>query len=465
MKKQVIILVAVVVNFCSAIIVAAATLPQAELRLVIYNNNFAVVRQRREFTFQDGLNSLKLTDIASAIDPTSVTFQSLSAPAAVSVIEQNYEYDLINTTNLLKRYIDKNIRLTIKGSGADVARELIGTLSALTQEDLILHTKSSGIEVIDRASVETISLKELPAGLVTKPTLIWLINAKKSGKQLCAVTYTTEQINWTADYSALLDADESRIDLSCWVSIDNKSGADYKDAAIKLIAGDVRRVTEPIRPLRGRGAMKMAEAMEAGFREKPFAEYHVYTLGRESTIKNNQLKQIELMASATGVPVKKLYIYDRQQSRDKVQTKFEFRNTEKNRLGIALPKGKVRLFKKDLTDGMLEFLGEDMIDHTAKGEKLSLYMGDAFDVTAEYTLVDSKRARRMRSEKHKIELRNSKQKAITVFVDEKFPAHVNWQIDESTHKHKKHDARTARFEVPLKADSTVVIQYAATQTW
>jgi hypothetical protein len=207
------------------------------------------------------------------------------------------------------------------------------------------------------------------------------------------------------------------------------------------------------------------DALGAGFEEKAFMEYHIYTLGRKSTINNNQVKQIELIAPAADVPVKKLYIYERQKNLKKVQVKIEFENEKQNQLGIALPKGKVRVFKKDPADGTLEFVGEDKIDHTPKDEKLSLYIGDAFDIVPEYTLTDSKHARRRRVESHKIELRNRKEEPVTVFVDEKFPAHVNWNIDNNNVKFKKHEAQTARFEVTVKAGSIRTVEYTATQTW
>ena len=207
------------------------------------------------------------------------------------------------------------------------------------------------------------------------------------------------------------------------------------------------------------------EARAPAFEEKAFMEYHMYTLGRKSTINNNQVKQIEFIEPASGVPVKKLYIYERTKQNNKIQIKLEIENTTENNLGIALPKGKVRVFKKDPADESLEFVGEDMIDHTPRKEKLSLYIGNAFDIVPEYTLVDSKRSRRMVREVHKIELRNRKDEAVTVFVDEKFGAWVNWTIDESTHKHEKRDARTARFKVRIAGDSVVTLRYTSTQKW
>jgi len=458
---------------CSAGFAGPQKKHEAGVALTVYNENFGVVRESRQMSFDKGLNTVRFTDVASAIDPTTVNFRCLSSPGAVSILEQNYEYDLVNQASLLKRYIDKNITVNIRGSGADVGTEITGQLLNYAGNNLAIKTNSGGIELVSDGSVEKISLKQLPEDLVTKPTLVWLASAEGKGEQLCQVAYTTEQINWSADYSAILSANETEIDFTGWVTIDNKSGASYKDATIKLIAGDVRRITEPEMPSYRMMLALEKEAAPPGFEEKPFMEYHLYTLGRKSTVNNNQVKQIEFITPALGVPVKKLYIYERGRQyiyrrggqSDKVQIKLEFENTKENKLGIALPKGRVRVFKKDPADDSLEFVGEDQIDHTPRKEKLSLYIGDAFDIVAEHTVVDSKRSRRRVVETHKIELRNRKEEAITVFVDEKFPAWVNWWIEGETHKYEKRDAHTARFEVKIAADSTETVQYTATQTW
>ncbi len=464
MKQQITVLITICLLASSSVFAGSAKKTDEGVALTIYNDNFAVVRESRQMEFEAGINTVKFSDVASAIDPTSVNFLCLSAPGDVSVLEQNYEYDLVSSAGLLKRYIDKDITVILKGSGADTGKQLNGQLLAALGSDLILKTPGGDIEILSKANVEEISLKELPDDLVTKPTLVWLANAKEKGKQLCQVTYTTEKIQWNADYSALLNADETKIDLTGWVTIDNKSGATYKDSTIKLIAGDVRRIAKPA-PLRRRMKYEMAVDAASAFEEKTFMEYHLYTLGRKSTINNNQVKQIEFIKPVLGVPTKKLYIYDRKQQKNKVQIKLEFENKKQSGLGIALPKGKIRVFKKDPTDDSLEFVGEDIIDHTAKNEKLLLYIGNAFDVVPEYTHVDSKHSRRMQRETHKIEIRNRKEGAVTVFVDEKFSSWRNWTIGESTHKYEKLDASTARFEIKIEADSAVTIQYTTTQTW
>ncbi|MBN1795561.1 MAG: DUF4139 domain-containing protein [Sedimentisphaerales bacterium] len=439
---------------------------QAEgVGLTIYNDNFGVVRQARQMNFDKGVNTMKFTDVASAIDPTSVNFKCLSSPGAISILEQNYEYDLVNSASLLKRYIDKKVTVVIGGGGADAAREIQGKLLAAVGSDYIVEI-NGGVEIVNRDSVEEIALAELPEGLVTRPTLMWLASAEKAGQQLCQVTYTTEQINWKADYTAILSDDEKTLDFSGWVTIDNKSGAAYKDAALKLIAGDVRRIRPPQPQVMYRALGAEMEA-KGGFEEKAFMEYHMYTLGRKSTINNNQVKQIEFIEPALGVAAKKIFVYDRQENAEKVQVEIEFENTEENKLGIALPKGKVRVFKKDPADENLEFVGEDMIDHTPRKEKLSLYIGNAFDIVPEYKLVKSEwgRSRRSRTETHQIELRNRKDEPVEVFVDEKFSKWVNWEVQEKSHEYENYDAYTARFKVKIPADSTEMITYTVKQWW
>ena len=442
--------------------------------LTIYNDNFAVVREARKMNFEKGQNTVRFTDVASAIDPTSVKFTCLSLPGAVSVLEQNYEYDLVNTDSLLKRYIDKQVVVAIRGGGSDTRKFVEGTLLAGVGGDLIVKSNAgNGLEVIERAGVEGISLKEMPEDLVTKPTLIWLTDAQKGGEQLCEVTYTTGAIGWKADYTAILNADDTALDFSGWVTIDNTSGAGYKDATLKLIAGDVRRIQPPMpMSMSGFGAVREMAAKAPAFEEKSFMEYHMYTLGRKSTINNNQVKQIEFIEPAEGVKAKKIYVYERSDywnprggdQNKKVMVKIEFENKKENKLGIALPKGKVRVFKKDPADNSLQFVGEDEIDHTPKDEKLSLYIGDAFDIVAEHTLVDNKEQLGKHRESHKIELRNRKNEEVTVLVDEKFARWVYWEVEKSTQEYEKKDAYTARFPVKVGANATVTLEYTVVWT-
>lgn len=465
MKTKLMLIWVSIFVLCGSLL-AETPKPVPGVGLTIYNDDFAVVKERRLMDFEKGTNKVRFTDVASAIDPTSVNFKCISNPDAVKILEQNYEFDLVNTASLLKRYIDRNVSISLKGSGADHGDVFNGILSASVGNDLILKTDSGRMVVINRDSVEKINLARMPEDLVTKPTLVWLASAQQKGSQLCQVTYTTNAIGWKADYSAVLNQNEDKLDLTGWVTVNNKSGGAYKNATIKLIAGDVRRLQQPS-PMPRRSMSKMYAApmeADAGFAEKPFMEYHLYTLGRKSTINNNQVKQIELIDPAQNVPVKKLFVYEWQKKSDKVQVKLEFENKKEYDLGIALPKGKVRVFKKDPADGTLEFVGEDLIDHTANKEKLSLYIGDAFDVVPEHKTKDTKRSRRKFTETHEIELRNRKNQPVTVYVDEKFPDHVNWQVSSDS-KYEKRDSRTARFQITVPADSTKTVEYTVVYTW
>jgi len=454
--------------------VCAAAQAAPEVAITIYNDNFAVVKERRDMTFEQGLNRMQFTGVAERIDPTSVNFLCVSAPEAVSILEQNYEYDLVNTDSLLKRYIDQPVTLLVKGSGSSGSSLLKGVLTAAIGGDLIVQDTGSGqLQIVSRASVERIELDKKPEDLLTRPTLVWLAKAEKAGNQLCQVTYTTEGIGWKADYSAVLNDKEDALDLSGWVTIDNQSGAAYTDATIKLIAGDVRREQPPAAPpmmVRGM-AMEMAAKADMGFEEKSFMEYHLYTLGRKSSIQNRQVKQIELIDTARNVPVDKQFVYEvsmnewRVQERSKVQVKLEFENKEEYHLGIALPKGKVRVFKKDPADDTLEFVGEDTIDHTARKEKLSLYIGDAFDIVPEQKIIDQRRGDRFLTFTRSVEIRNRKDAAVSVFVDEIVPRYVNWKIDKSSLPYEKKDAFTCRFKVDVAADTTATLTYTMTQTW
>ncbi|MFA5292464.1 MAG: DUF4139 domain-containing protein [Phycisphaerae bacterium] len=463
MKKLLSILAILLLSNC--LFAAKEPSESNSVAVTVYNNNFGVVKECRPIVFEKGLNTIKFTDVASSIDPASVSFQCLSSPGKIAILEQNYEYDLVGTSSLLQRYINKPVSIFVKGSGSDPGKKIIGTLLAARDNNLIMKDQEGYIQIISENSIENILLLHMPDDLVTKPTLVWLAQSEMSGKENCQVTYTTNDINWKADYSAILNADENAFDFSGWVTLDNKSGAAYKDAKIKLIAGDVRRITEPQPPEMMKYRALGMTASDQVFEEKAFMEYHLYTLGRTSTINNNQTKQIEFITPAENVPAKKIYLYERTKNDKKVQIKFEFENKKEFALGIALPKGKVRVFKKD-TDGALEFVGEDLIDHTPKNEKLSLYIGDAFDIAVEYKMLDSKVDRRSRWEKHSIELRNRKDSAVTVFVDEKFPSWVNWKIDEGTsHSYTKKDATTARFTVEIPADANATVEYSAMQNW
>jgi len=450
--------------------------------LTIYNQNFGVVREKRNVEVPDKVGKIQFTDVAAQIDGTSVQFKSLTDPGA-RVLEQNYEYDLVSADKLLQKYIDKQIGVLTKDGS-----RYSGTLQSFDAGQLVLRQadEKTPIVMIQRGdNVKDIQFGALPEGLITKPTLVWKLATEKVGRQLVEVAYQTAGINWQADYNAVLNPKDTQLDLGGWVTINNASGATYKNAKLKLIAGDVRRV-QPQQRL-GYAMKARAMAMEsdaAGFEEKAFFEYHLYTLGRPSTVADNQTKQIELLKAA-DVPVKKVFLYDgapqyrfygglqtdasygSQDFNKKVNVIIEVKNSKANHMGMALPKGKVRLYKRDNADAALEFIGEDQIDHTPKDETIKLHIGDAFDVVGERKRTDFKvdSSRYVITESFEVRVRNHKTEPVDVLVKETLYRWNNWEITDSSHKWTKFDSDTIHFPVTVAKDGEQVVTYTVRYTW
>lgn len=440
-----------------------------EVSLTIYNQNFALVRDLRFLQLKEGLNKVRFSDIASQIDATSVHFQSLTAPTECSILEQNFEYDLVNADKLLQKYIDKEIKILTQDNNF-----YQGFLSSYDSNQLVLvKDKEKGpVFMVNRENIRNLEFPQLPEGLITKPTLVWSLASAKSGQHLVELGYLTNGMNWHADYVAGVAKDDKNISLNAWVTIDNNSGVGYENAGLKLIAGDVHRVTE--QPAVERALMKAAVstlAAPAPFEEKSFFEYHLYTLQRKTDLKNNQTKQIALFA-APKVPVEKIYTYDgalyrwyyydnwqKQSCNKKVAVKLDFKNSEKNGLGIPLPKGKIRVYKAD-SDDTLQFIGEDQIDHTPQDEKISLSLGDAFDVVGERKITNHKMiTTNLYRDTYEITLRNHKKEPITVKVAEH--QWGDWNIIQASQKYEKKDAFTLEFNVPVAKDGETTITYTA----
>jgi hypothetical protein len=287
---------------------------------------------------------------------------------------------------------------------------------------------------------------------------VWETYSQAGGEQLCQVTYMTNGINWKADYVMVVAENDAQVDLTGWVTLDNQSGATYKDAKLKLIAGDVNRVQEEALPKMGALAMVAdAAAPEQGFEEKSFFEYHLYTLGRPTTIRQAQTKQVSLLA-ASGVPAKKVFVYNGSRMGKKVEVRMEFENSKENNMGMPLPKGKVRAFKAD-SDGSLEFVGEDSIDHTPKDEEIRILLGNAFDLVGERSQVDFKELtfKRVTEQTWEIKLRNHKEEPVTIKVVE--PVWGEWDVTQASHDHRKKDASTLEFDVEVPADGEAVVTY------
>ncbi len=445
---------------------------------------YALVRHDRTVKIKAGRSQLPFTDVAALIDPTTVTFASLTDPAT-RVLEQNFQFDLVSTQKLLLKYIDRQI--TVERPLGDETATITGTLLSAVDGIVLRGTDGSIYSLPNYSSVK---FPDLPGGLITRPTLIWDINSPTGGTHQARVSYQTGGITWWADYNLIFaegrDANTGVLDLSAWVSVVNQSGASYVDSKLKLIAGDVQRVTPDTRRIK-RQAMELAAASmrdEAGFEQKSFFEFHLYTLGRPTTLPNNSTKQIELFEQAKQIPAKKLLVYyglpqtfmstspyvDRDlgvQMNKKVDVYLEFKNDKQFGLGVPLPAGRLRVAQLDKADSSLEFIGEDVIDHTPKDEQVRVKLGSAFDVVGERRQVDfavDTKARWM-EEEIEIKLRNHKDQPVDVSVKENLYRWSNWKLLSQTHKYEKEDARTIYFPVRVAKDGETVVRYRVRYTW
>ncbi|MFQ5897361.1 MAG: DUF4139 domain-containing protein [Candidatus Methylomirabilia bacterium] len=431
---------------------------QRDVAVTIYNGNFGLVKDIREVRLAVGSGLVQFMDVAARIDPTTVHLKSLTDPAGLKILEQNYEYDLLSRQKLLEKYLGRTVRL-YQGNGSYLEGTLLSTNGPIYEINGQIHMGHAGRVV----------LPSLPENLVSKPTLVWLLRNQKAAPQRIEASYLAGGITWKADYVMVLNPADDRADLSGWVTIDNKSGATYRKATLKLVAGDVHRAPDRVAVRRMLEMAAKARASEPShdFASEGFFEYHLYTLDGRTTIKDNQTKQLALMA-ANGVPVTKQFIYYGAQdyyrnrygvpiSNQKVSVFIEIPNSEANGLGIPLPKGKVRVYKADRS-GSQQFIGEDWIDHTPKDERVKIKMGEAFDVVGERTQKDWRKIGwGMYEVEWEISLRNHKEEDVTVTVIEPMPG--DWEVLRSTHPHEKIEAHTLRFRIPVPKDGGTKLTY------
>ena len=437
------------------LIAVAVRSEEKSVAVTIYNQNLALVREARELDFKKGVNEVKFTEVAAYIDPTSVHFKAVKTPERVTILEQNYQYDLVNSEKLLQKYTDQKIEIQTKQGEV-----YSGQLLSYDGAGLTLKMKDTSIKIVSRGEVRDISFPSLPEGLITRPTLVWLLDSDYSGKQSTEVSYLTSGISWHAEYVAVVDQADKHLDLSGWVSIENNSGATYADAKLKLIAGDIHRAEEELRRMAMDGMVMAAEKAAPSFEEKAFFEYHLYTLTRPATVKDREIKQISLFPN-TSVKVQKQFVYDGAWYGKKVRVNLEFDNSQKAGLGMPLPKGKIRVYKED-TDKSLEFIGEDRIDHTPKDEKVRIYVGNAFDIVGERKQTDYQRiSSHVDSYSYEISVRNHKEEAVEVVVVEHL-GYGEWEITKSDTPYQKKDANTVEFVIKLEKDQEKKINYTVT---
>lgn len=413
--------------------------------LTVYNQNLGLIKETREISLSSGINEIKLTDVTKQIDPTSVYLKTLES----IVLEQNYEYDLISDTKLLEKAINQKITLVSKDD-----KFYEGILLSFTEvlSGTLVLLENGKVTIVYRDNIKHIKLGEI--SLITQPTLVWKIKANKKSKQLCELSYLTQGIKWETNYILVVSNDDKKVDFKAWVNIDNNTGVTFKNTKLKLIAGDIHCIKEIYKYGGGNRAMLMStiEEKSSSFKGKSFFEYYSYDLDRKIDLKDRQMKQIKLLSS-NDILAKKVYICDDLGEKGNAQIKMEFENSKKNNLGIALPEGKIRVYKND------EFIGEDLIKHTSIDDMLKIYIGDAFDIKYESQQISYKKiSERIYTKTQQITLKNFKKENIEIKVIDHLD-YADWEIIETNYNYVKKDIQTIEFTVPVEKNNETKIVY------
>ncbi len=443
---------------------------QQNVAVTIYNSNLALVKDTRKVKIKTGLNALALRDVSAQIRPETALLRSINAPGSLVLLEQNFDFDLLTPQKILEKYVGKTVGIVKTNP----------TTGVETTEQATVLSANNGVVLKVGNRIETglpgrIVYDDVPANLRDRPTLVTQINNKGATEQTVELSYLSGGLGWKADYVAELNDKEDKLDLSGWVTLTNTSGASYKNAKLQLVAGDVNRVQQQMHPMAKamRGEVMMADAV-APMAEESLLEYHLYTLDRPTTIAENQTKQVALL-SASGIPARKElvlkgadYYYTGQYgeigTKMKVGVFIKFDNKESSKLGLPLPKGVLRVYKKD-SAGNAQFVGEDNIDHTPKNESVRLKLGDAFDVTADKKQTDFKTLPRPSKGNSAFEsafeltLKNAKKEKVTVTVQE--PISGDWKILSESHPHTKANSHLAVWKIDVPAEGKTTLTYRA----
>jgi hypothetical protein len=443
---------------------------QQSVAVTIYNSDLALVKDTRKVNLKAGLNALAMRDVSAQIRPETALLRSISAPGSLSLLEQNFDFDLLTPQKMLDKYVGKTVSIvkTNPATGAE------------TTEQATVLSANNGVVLKIGNRIETglpgrIVYDDVPENLRDRPTLVTQINNKGATDQTVELSYLTGGLAWKADYVAELNDKENQLDLSGWVTLTNTSGTSYKNTKLQLVAGDVNRVQQNMRPMMKtmRNEMAMADAA-APMAEEGLLEYHLYTLDRTTNIMEAQTKQVALL-SASGVPARKDlvlqgadYYYTGQYgeigTKMKVGVFVEFDNKEASKLGMPLPKGVLRVYKKD-SKGNAQFVGEDNIDHTPKNETVRLKLGDAFDVTADRKQTDFKllpnpqKGHSAYESAFELTLKNAKKEKVTVTVQE--PIGGDWKIVSESHPHTKANSHLALWKIDIPAEGKTTLTYRA----
>jgi hypothetical protein len=499
MKVRNLCAVLAVLSLVTGTVLADASGRRERVDLTIYNQNLSLIREERTFTLPGGTTTVVVPDIPATIDGTSVHFMSLTSPGSVRVLEQSYQYDLVHQAKLLERYLGKEVQfirvrpdtkeeytVTAKllSTGYVPQPRYSGTVPVFTSIGGMIAEVNGTIEVNPAGRLV---LPSLPEGLILRPQLQWLVSNTRAGEHRTEISYLAGQLSWSCDYVALLSKDDNALDLTGWVTLTNSSGTTFNDAGLKLVAGDVNLVRPELTYAAKLGRMQADEAAAAPqFQQTDLFEYKLYTLQRRTTLKDNETKQIEL-TSARNANAKKVFIYDGladqwrqwyrnyayrsqgsfgQQSNTKVGVFMTFKNDKESGLGMPLPKGKVRVYKRD-NDGKEQFIGEDQIDHTPKDEEIRLYLGNAFDLVGERAQKDFKSfaGGKVVEETIEIKVRNHKAEAAEVMIYEHPWRWSEWELVTASGRWAKVDQTTLRFPVTIPKDGETVVRYTIRYSW
>ena len=480
----------------------------AEPSLTIYNQNFAVVRGRLGLDLARGINEVRVTDITAHLEPDSVILRDPQGKHAIQILEQNYRADPISQGLLLSLYEgkeidflsdDKIIRGKIIRSGYvphQSGMQRYGYQYASRQ--MSYAGGATGQPIIEVDGKLRFSLPGQPLfpsladDTILKPTLHWVLEANKKARFDAELSYVTGGMSWEADYSMLAQEAGDTINVIGWVTMDNQSGKTFENARIKLMAGDVSKIQEEDRlryDINGYGGYAETEAWRPPVSEKAFEDYHLYTLNRTTTLRDRETKQVEFLR-ADGVEAQRLYVYDGvkidyrryrgyswenirhnreygTQCNPKVWVMREFKNSKENNLGMPLPRGLVRFYRRD-DDGQLEFTGENFIDHTPRDETVRVYTGNAFDLIGERRRVDYQidTSRNWLDESFEIKVRNHKEKdSVEIRVVEHLYRWISWEVVEKSHTFLKTDSQTIEFRIEIPAGEEKVVTYKVHYTW
>src|SRR5579859_2447833 len=446
---------------------------QTDLAITVYNSNIALIRDVRQLLLPTGSFRLKFMDIAATVNPATVHFRSLSEPDKLGVIEQNYEYDLLEPAKLLHKYVGKEVTLvrSYQENGTTKREEIKAILLA----DNNGPVWKIGNDIVTGMYSEGYRFPEVPANLFDRPTLLMSLANSGARKHQIEASYLASNLSWNADYVLTVARDDKAADLDGWVTLANNSGTAFHNARLQLVAGDLNRLPVNSRnDLREMRAMSAAVPAAPNFQQENFSEYHLYTLGRRTSVEDKETKQISLL-QGSAVPVEKVFVVNGQNfyyhnqynpgspQKDPVMVFYKFKNEEKAGLGMPLPAGNLRVYQKDSKGGVL-FIGEDHIDHTPKDETITVHIGNAFDVVAERKQTDYKRIdNHVWEMEFEITLRNHKDTPITVEVNE--PIGGDWDMLSSSYKFTKTAAWAAQFKVPVEKNGTSVLKYRIRAKW